>query len=146
MKLGNNFTRLTLGKFLRFGQNASEIIPSFQEYTIWLPIITDYLLETNYVSNRGFLACLSWIVLIENSTSQMFRELILGLHWEFSEVFDKIPVWILLDVFFRVLRFSKTSINALTSSIITFLNFVTILALGLMEGFHGNFVISRVKL
>ena len=27
VKLGNNFTRLTLGKFLLFGQNASEIIP-----------------------------------------------------------------------------------------------------------------------
>ena len=26
------------GKLLGFGQNASEIIPLFHEYTIWLPI------------------------------------------------------------------------------------------------------------
>ena len=26
------------GKLLGFGQNASEIIPKFHEYTIWLPI------------------------------------------------------------------------------------------------------------
>ena len=37
-----------------------------------------------------------------------------------SEFFDKIPVRILLDVLFRVFRFSKASFNALTSSFITF--------------------------
>ena len=46
-----------------------------------------------------------------------------------SEFFDKIPVRILLDVLFRVFRFSKASFSALTSS-----------------GCHGNFVISHVKL
>ena len=40
-----------------------------------------------------------------------------------SEFFDKIPVRILLDVLFRVFRFSKASFNALTSSFMTFSNF-----------------------
>ena len=37
-----------------------------------------------------------------------------------SEFFDKIPVRILLDVLFRVFRFSKASFYALTSSFMTF--------------------------
>ena len=37
-----------------------------------------------------------------------------------SEFFDKIPVRILLNVLFRVFRFSKASFCALTSSFITF--------------------------
>ena len=37
-----------------------------------------------------------------------------------SEFFDKIPVRIPLDVLFRVLRFSKASFCALTSSFMTF--------------------------
>ena len=37
-----------------------------------------------------------------------------------SEFFDKIPVRILLDVLFRVFRFSKASFCALTSSFMTF--------------------------
>ena len=37
-----------------------------------------------------------------------------------SEFFDKIPVGILLDVLFRVFRFSKASFCALTSSFMTF--------------------------
>ena len=37
-----------------------------------------------------------------------------------SEFFDKIPVRILLDVLFRVLRFSKASFYALTSLFMTF--------------------------
>ena len=37
-----------------------------------------------------------------------------------SEFFDKIPVRIILDVLFRVFRFSKASFSALTSSFITF--------------------------
>ena len=37
-----------------------------------------------------------------------------------SEFFDKIPVIILLDVLFRVLRFSKASFYALASSFMTF--------------------------
>ena len=61
-----------------------------------------------------------------------------------SEFFDKIPVRILLDVLFRVFRFSKASFCALTSSFMTFENFVTILKR--TEGCHGNFVISHVKL
>ena len=34
-----------------------------------------------------------------------------GLSSKFSEYFDKIPVKILLDVLFRVLRFTKASFN-----------------------------------
>ena len=37
-----------------------------------------------------------------------------------SEFFDKMPVRILLDVLFRVVRFSKASFYALTSSFMTF--------------------------
>ena len=37
-----------------------------------------------------------------------------------SEFFDKIPVRILLDVLFRVFRFSKASFYALASSFMTF--------------------------
>ena len=37
-----------------------------------------------------------------------------------SEFFDKIPVIILHDVLFRVFRFSKASLCALTSSFMTF--------------------------
>ena len=43
-----------------------------------------------------------------------------------SEFFDKIPVRILLDVLFRVFRFSKASFYALTSSFMTFQNFITV--------------------
>ena len=47
----------------------------------------------------------------------------LGSHLKFglsSAFFDKIPVRILLDVLFRVFRFSKASFYALTSSFMTF--------------------------
>ena len=37
-----------------------------------------------------------------------------------SEFFDKIPLRILLDVLFRVFRFSKASFYALASSFMTF--------------------------
>ena len=63
-----------------------------------------------------------------------------------SEFFDKIPVRILLNVLFRVFRFSKASVCALTSSFMTFKNFVAILTLRRTEGYHGNFVISHVNL
>jgi len=63
-----------------------------------------------------------------------------------SEFFDKIPVRIPLDVLFRVFRFSKASFSALTSTFMTFYNFVAILILRRTEGCHGNFVISHVKL
>ena len=63
-----------------------------------------------------------------------------------SEFFDKIPVRILLDVLFRVFRFYKASFCALTSSFMTFSNFVAILTLRRTLGCHGNFVISHVKL
>ena len=62
-----------------------------------------------------------------------------------SEFFDKIPVRILLDVLFRVFRFSKVSLFALTSSFIAFQNFVAILTLRRRKGSHGNFLISHVK-
>ena len=46
-----------------------------------------------------------------------------GLSSEFSKIFDKIPVRILLDVLFRVFRFSKASFCSLTSSFTAFLKF-----------------------
>ena len=99
---------------------------------------------TNYLSNRGFLTCLSWIVSIDRELhSQTFRAKI----WlKFSEFFYNIPLRILLDVLFRVFRFSKASFYALTSSFMTFQNFVAILKRRRTAGCHGNSVISHVKL
>ena len=62
-----------------------------------------------------------------------------------SEFFDKTAVRILLDVLFRVFRFSKASFHTLASSFMTFWNFVAILTLKRTEGCQGNFVISYVK-
>ena len=82
----------------------------------------DYLLiswVTNYVSNRGFLTCLSWIVSIDRELHSLKRlELKFGL--SFSEFFDNVPLGILLDVLFRVFRFSKASFCAMTSSLTAF--------------------------
>ena len=63
-----------------------------------------------------------------------------------SEFFDKLPVGILLDVLFRVFRFSKASFYALASSFHDILKLVAILTLRRTEGCHRNFVISHVKL
>ena len=59
-----------------------------------------------------------------------------------SELFDKIYVRILLDVLFRVFRFSKASFYTLASSVIHDIFFLT---LRRTEGCHGSFVISHVK-
>ena len=66
-----------------------------------------------------------------------------------SAFFDKIRVRILLEVLFRVFKFSKASFCALTSSFINH----DILKLRrhldtetYVMGCHGNFVISHVKL
>ena len=48
-------------------------------------------------------------------------DLKLGLSLEFSKFFDKISVRILLDVLFRVFRFSKESFCAMTSLLTAFL-------------------------
>ena len=70
------------------------------------------------------LRLLSWIFdmfildLIDRELHSLKRlELKFGLS---SEIFDKIPVRILLEVLFRVLRFSKASFYALASSFMTF--------------------------
>ena len=62
----------------------------------------------------------SWIfdMFIDRELHSLERlELKFGLSSEFS---DKIPVRILLDVLFRVFRFSKASFYALASSFMTF--------------------------
>ena len=64
-------------------------------------------------------AVISWVT---NYVSELLHslkrlELKFGLS---SEFFDKIPVRILLDVLFRVFRFSKASFYALASSFTTF--------------------------
>ena len=64
-------------------------------------------------------AVISWVM---NYVSELLHslkrlELKFGLS---SEFFDKIPVRILLDVLFRVFRFSKASFYALASSFTTF--------------------------
>ena len=56
--------------------------------------------------------------LIDRELQSLERlELKFGLN---SDFFDKIPVRILLDVLFRVLRFSRASFYALASSFMTF--------------------------
>ena len=56
--------------------------------------------------------------LFPNFTSIPFDYLLIS--WVMNEFFNKIPVRILLDVLFRVFRFSKPSFCALTSSFMTF--------------------------
>ena len=62
----------------------------------------DYLLiswVTNYVSNLGYLTCLSWIISIENSTLSNVWTLNLAYKVQnFSDFFGKIPARIVLDV------------------------------------------------
>ena len=112
MKLGNNFTRV-LSKDL--DRTQVKLFPNFTS------IPFDYLLISqvpNCVSNLGFLTCLSWLDHIDREIYSLeCLELKFGLS---SDFFDKIPVRILLDVFFLVYRFSKASFYALASSFMTF--------------------------
>ena len=76
----------------------------------------DYLLiswVTNYVSNLGF----STRFILDRIDRELLHSLEpLALKFGLSsEFFDKIPVRILLDVLFRVFRFSKASFCAPTS-------------------------------
>ena len=85
----------------------------------------DYLLiswVTNYLSNRGFLTCLSSVILdrIDRSWTPLSQTFRAEIWLKFSEFFDNIPLRILLDVLFRVFRFSKASFCALTSSFTAF--------------------------
>ena len=108
MKLANNFTGS--GNYKDLDKTQVKLFPNnFRVYHSLFPSIPfDYLLiswVTNYLSNRGFLTCLSYRLgsyrSIVNST---FRAEI----WlKFSEFFDNIPLGILLDVLFRVFRFLK---------------------------------------
>ena len=97
------------------GRDFTPFSPNFTSIPFDYPLIS---WVTNYVSNRGFLTCLSWIVSINRELhSQTFRAKI----WlTFSEFFDNIPLRIFLDVLFRVFRFSKASFYALTYSFMTF--------------------------
>ena len=72
---------------------------------------------TNYVSYLGFLTFILDRIDRELLHSLERLKLKFGLS---SEFFDKIPVRILLDVLFRVFRFSKASFCDLTSSFMTF--------------------------
>ena len=83
-------------------------------------ILFDYLLiswVTNYLSNLGFLDMFIRDDIDRELYSLELLELKFGLS---SEFFDKIPVRILLDVLFRVFRFSKPSFYVLASSFMTF--------------------------
>ena len=65
VKLGNNFTRFVQILIISRAFAKVKLFPNFTS------ISYDYLLiswVTNYVSNRGFVTCLSWIVSIEKST------------------------------------------------------------------------------
>ena len=91
-------------------------------------------------SQLWILTCLSWIILIKNSTLSK----VYSLNWLkfiFFRIFWQIPVRILFDVLFHVFRFSKVSFNALTTFIHNILKLHK-----WTEGCHGNFVILHVKL
>ena len=82
---------------------------SFPNFT---SIPFDYLL-ISWVTN--------YVAILDNIDQELYSlerlELKFGIS---SEFFDKMPVRILLDVLFRVVRFSKASFCALTSSFMTF--------------------------
>ena len=82
---------------------------SFPNFT---SIPFDYLL-ISWVTN--------YVAILDNIDRELYSlerlELKFGIS---SEFFDKMPVRILLDVLFRVVRFSKASFCALTSSFMTF--------------------------
>ena len=63
---------------------------------------------TNYDQNRG-----SFDIVHRTSLNFEFSS-------QFSELFDKIPNRIILDVLFSMFRFSRASYNALTSSFTAF--------------------------
>ena len=72
---------------------------------------------TNYLSNLGFLD----MFIRDDIDRELHSLLRLELKFDLSsEFFDKIPVRILLDVLFRVFRFSKPSFYVLPSSFMTF--------------------------
>ena len=106
---------------------------------IWL---FDHLImgDELHISQLWILTCLSWIILIKNSTLSN----VYSLNWLkfiFFRIFRQIPVRILFDVLFHVFRFSKVSFNALTTFIHNILKLYR-----WTEGCHGNFVILHVKL
>ena len=82
---------------------------SFPNFT---SIPFDYLL-ISWVTN--------YVAILDNIDRELYSlerlELKFGIS---SEFFDKMPVRILLDVLFRVVRFSKASFYALASSFMTF--------------------------
>ena len=82
---------------------------SFPNFT---SIPFDYLL-ISWVTN--------YVAILDNIDRELYSlerlELKFGIS---SEFFDKMPVRILLDVLFRVVRFSKVSFYALASSFMTF--------------------------
>ena len=82
---------------------------SFPNFT---SIPFDYLL-ISWVTN--------YVAILDNIDRELYSlerlELKFGIS---SEFFDKMPVTILLDVLFRVVRFSKASFYALASSFMTF--------------------------
>ena len=77
---------------------------------MWFPSIN--IVGTKYVCNRRFLTCLSWIYRINQELHSLKRLEYLAQVQNFRQNAQKI----LLDMLFRVLRFSKASFNALTSS------------------------------
>ena len=73
---------------------------------------------TSYVSNLGFLVDRFILDGIDRELHSLERlELKFGLS---SQIFDKIPVRILLEVLFHLFRFSKVSFYSLASTFMTF--------------------------
>ena len=76
-----------------------KLFPNFRSITF------DYLL-ISWVTNYGFIDDIDIELLSRKSLELKF-----GLSSEFSEVFDNIPIRALLDVLFRVFRFSEVSFH-----------------------------------
>ena len=98
-----------------------KLCPNFASIQQQQRIPFDYLYIswfTSYVSNLGFLVDMFILDGIDRELLSLERlELKFGLS---SQIFDKIPIRILLDVLFYLFRFSKVSFYSLASSFMTF--------------------------
>ena len=87
-----------------------KLFPNFTNIPCGFQVLISW--GTKYVFNRRFLTCLSWIYRINQELHSLKRLEYLAQVQNFRQNAQKI----LLDMLFRVLRFSKASFNALTSS------------------------------
>ena len=107
----------------------------------------DYLLISLVTNNVSNLGCLVHVFILDCIDRELHSHERLELNFGLSsEFFDKIPVRILLDVLFRLFKFSKASFVPWHLHSWHFKTLSPSLTLRHTEGCHGNFVILHVKL